>query len=60
MEDRANRRVIANSSDGAIRAIDLGHVGLWRGRLRHEGHDIGSQGEWSVPDGYPYKVIAEM
>jgi hypothetical protein len=42
-----------------VRAIELGHVGLWRGRLRGESHYLGSQGEWLVPDGYPYKVIDE-
>jgi hypothetical protein len=40
-----------------IKAIDLGHVGLWRGRLRSEIHYLGRPGEWLVRDGYPHKVI---
>jgi hypothetical protein len=43
-----------------IKAIDIGHVGTWRMRLRRgESHYLGSQSEWLVPDGYPYKIIAE-
>jgi hypothetical protein len=40
-----------------IKAIDLGHVGLWRRRLRSEIHYLSSQGEWLVRDGNPHKMI---
>lgn len=42
-----------------IKGIELGHIGTWRGRLRGESHYLGSQGEWLVPDGYPYKIVAQ-
>jgi len=42
-----------------VKGIDLGDVGLWRGRLRHESHYMSAQGEWLVLDGYPAKLIDE-